>query len=92
MQKNNKYLEKYDIKTREKMVNLIINKEMSYREIEKIYKVPRNTVFRWVQNFKRTGSVETVKISRKSKEINYKEQYEILKKYQAFLKEQHEKK
>lgn len=91
MQKNNKYLEKYDIATREKMVNLIINKEMSYREIEKKYNVPRNTVFRWVQNYKKTGSVETQKITRKNKEINYKEQYEILKKYQAFLKEQQEK-
>lgn len=91
MQKNNKYLEKYDIETREKMVDLIINKEMSYREIEKKYNIPRNTVFRWVQNFRKTGSVETQKITRKNKEINYKEQYEILKKYQAFLKEQQEK-
>lgn len=92
MQKNNKYLEKYDIEKRKKMVNLIINKEMSYREIEKIHNVPRNTVFNWVQTFRKTGSVETSKISKKDKEINYKEQYEILKKYQAFLKKQQEKK
>ena len=88
----NKYLEKYDLEIREKIIKLVLNEKMSYREIEKKYKIPRNTAFNWVKKYKERGSVTPLSNQIPKDEINYKEQYEILKKFQAFLKEQQEKK
>ena len=80
---------KYDIETRKKIVDLVLTQHMSYREIEKSYHIPRNTAFSWVKNFKQRGNVNPM---HKAGGIDYKEQYEILKKFQAFLKSQQEKK
>ena len=83
---------KYSIEEKEKIVKLVLEEHMSYREIERIYGVPRNTSFRWVTNFKQRGNVKPLRVKRQKGEIDYKEQYEILKKFQAFLKEQEKKK
>lgn len=92
MKKNNRFLEKYSIETREKIVKLVLCEKVSYREIEKKYGIPRNTAFNWVKKFKERGTVKPMLDGELSDEINYKEQYEILKKFQAFLKEQQERK
>lgn len=92
MKKNNRFLEKYSIELREKIVRLVLYDKVSYREIERKYKIPRNTAFNWVKKFKERGTVKPLVDGEISNEINYKEQYEILKKYQAFLKEQQRKK
>ena len=91
MKKNNRFLDKYSIETREKIVELVLYDKMSYREIERKYKIPRNTAFNWVKKYKERGTVKPLIEGEISNEINYKEQYEILKKYQAFLKEQQKK-
>ena len=86
-------MKKYSLETKEKIVKLVLEENLSYREIEKKYKVPRNTAFNWVCKFKERGNTDALKPQRlKKEEINYKEQYEILKKFQAFLKKQQEKK
>lgn len=92
MKKNNRFLEKYSIELREKIVKLVLYEKVSYREIEKKYNIPRNTAFNWVKKFKQRGTVKPMLGGKPHNEINYKEQYEILKKFQAFLKEQQEKK
>lgn len=92
MEKRNRFLEKYNIETREKIVKLVLEKKMSYREIERIHKVPRNTAFKWVKKYKERGTVYPMSDGKVQDKINYKEQYEILKKFQAFLKEQQGKK
>lgn len=85
-------MKKYDIETKEKIVKLVLQGKISYREIEKKYKIPRNTAFNWVKKYKERGTVKPLHRGIISKEINYKEQYEILKKFQAFLKKQQKKK
>ena len=92
MKKRNRFLEKYDIKTREKIVKLVLREKISYREIERKYNVPRNTAFQWVKKYKERGTVTPMLDGELLDKINYKEQYQILKKFQAFLKEQQEKK
>lgn len=89
--KERKCLEKYDLKTREKIVKLVLYEKVSYREIERKYKIPRNTAFNWVKKYKERGTVIPF-VDTKLDNIDYKEQYEILKKFQAFLKEQQGKK
>ena len=92
MKKNNRFLDKYSIETREKIIKLVLYEKVSYREIERKHKIPRNTAFNWVKKFKERGTVKPMIGGELSNEIDYKEQYEILKKFQAFLKEQQEKK
>lgn len=91
MKKRNSFLEKYSLETREKIVKLVLDEKISYREIERKYKIPRNTAFNWVKKYKERGSVKPL-FDGTLDEIDYKEQYEILKKFQAFLKEQPKKK
>jgi transposase-like protein len=58
------------------------------------YGVSDNTIRTWYRAYKQ-GKVGATKIGRSKKEvgeIDYKERYEILKKFQAFLKAQREKK
>jgi transposase-like protein len=54
----------------------------------------RKTVLTWLKKYRTTGSTNSSKRGRtlKDEAIDYKARYEILKKYQAFLKEQQEKK
>ena len=92
MKRRNSFLEKYNIETREKTVKLVLEEGLSYREIERKYKIPRNTVFNWVRKYKERGTVKPLQRGEITGGIDYKEQYEILKKFQAFLKEQEEKK
>ena len=63
--------------------------------LSKEYDISRSTIFKWIME-SRNGKDITIrqKGSGRPKEenIDYKERYEILKKYQAFLKAQRERK
>ena len=70
----------------------------SYRELAKKYNMPKGTISTWQQKLyhpeKYTGQGQKrgrPKESNLTKE-DWKERYEILKKYQAFLKAQRERK
>jgi len=60
------------------------------------YGLSDDTVYHWVVKDRKQGNQENIPYKRvgrtKEENINYKERYEILKKYQAFLKAQREKK
>lgn len=60
------------------------------------YNISPNTIGTWIKIYKRQGNlINDINHSRgrkKEDSIDYKERYEILKKYQAFLKAQREKK
>lgn len=88
-QKFNKYSEE--------LKNKIINEYFSGDYggiilIGKKYNVSRYTIDTWIRKFKNQGNLENdVHHKRgrtKEENIDYKERYEILKKYQAFLKAQ----
>lgn len=71
----------------------------SYRELARKYNLPKGTISTWQQKLRHPekypnqGKKSTGRPKEKdlTKE-DYKERYEILKKYQAFLKAQREKK
>jgi len=71
-------------------------KEGSYIRIANKYGLSDGTVYHWVVKDRKQGNQENLPYKRigrkKDKDIDYKERYEILKKYQAFLKAQREKK
>lgn len=65
----------------------------SARELARKYNIPRGTISNWQQKQKYPEKYKKKeKISKPITLEDYKERYEIIKKYQAFLKAQREKK
>ena len=86
---------KYDVEFRMKVVHEYLNGEGSTKSLSKKYNISNKTIETWIYKYRDTGTLETKSKSgrpRKNEEIDYKERYEILKKYQAFLKAQRERK
>ena len=90
-QKFNKYSKeiKYEIVTELK------NGE-SYRYLARKYNIPKGTISNWQLQIRHPDKyLKHIKRGRPKKPVtleDYKERYEILKKYQAFLKVQRERK
>ena len=86
----------WDENIKNEIINLL-NKGHSVRELARKYPVSRGTISTWQQKllhpnkYIKSGKRGRLKEKDLTKE-DYKERYEILKKYQAFLKAQREKK
>ena len=85
----------------EEFKQMIIDKYNSkkyggYKSIAKAYKINQNTVYDWIKKDRIQGNqindIEHKRGRPKEENIDYKERYEILKKYQEFIKAQREKK
>ena len=67
-----------------------------YIQVAKKYDISHGTLSNWIYKEKRQGNLDNdiykTRGRKKEKDIDYKERYEILKKYQAFLKAQRERK
>ncbi len=87
--------QKYSIEEKEIIVEEY-KKGISSAYLEKKYGVPHNTIRQWKYKLTQTGTLENQKKGRlKEKNLtkeDWKERYEILKKYRAFLKAQRERK
>ena len=86
---------RYDVAFRMQVVSEYLKGEGSAKFLAEKYNISRHTVETWIYKYRDTGTLETKNKSgrpRKNEEIDYKERYEILKKYQAFLKAQRERK
>jgi transposase-like protein len=93
---NKTYRYSYDEKM--KIVNEYFNVGGSTYSLARKYNIPRTSIKNWIEKFKTNGYIEQEETRGKSHNggrislEDYKERYEILKKYQAFLKEQRERK
>ena len=60
------------------------------------YNLPESTIYHWIEKNRKQGNqandIEHKRGRPKEENIDYKERYEILKKYQEFIKAQREKK
>ncbi len=95
MAKKGQTFKKYDDDFRNKVVNDYFNNEGGVRVLAKKYNISYTTIQNWVNKVNKGQSVSPnnyLKGNRKDENIDYKERYEILKKYQAFLKAQRERK
>ena len=65
-------------------------------QVAKQYKLNSGTIWNWIAKERKQGDllndIEHKRGRPKEDNINYKERYEIIKKYQAFIKAQREKK
>lgn len=89
---------RYTHEEKMKIVDEYNNGEGSTYSIARKYNIPRSSIMHWIEKVRKNGYIEQEEVRGKSKNggrislEDYKERYEILKKYRAFLKEQREKK
>ena len=95
MAKKGQKFRKFTDEERTKIVGEYL-KGTSYRILANKYGISWNTIHTMVRKYKNTGTtIASTRGRPKEKELtkeDYKERYEILKKYQAFLKAQRERK
>ena len=91
-QKFNKYSEE----VKKEIMKKYLNNEGTANSLSKEYNISLRTVKNWVNKINKKIDITVdnkYKCGRRKEEnIDYKERYEILKKYQAFLKAQRERK
>lgn len=76
----------YSYEFKERIINDYMNGGGSYGKLSKKYNVPLKTISNLVARYKKTGIVE--KTRKKTENEDYKEKYEILKNFQAFLEQE----
>lgn len=96
MAKKGQKFRKFTNEEREEIVSKYLSGKYSYKRVAKEYQISWKTVETMVRKYKNTGITRALPKGRpKEKSLtkeDYKERYEILKKYQAFLKAQRERK
>ena len=95
MAKKGQKFKKYNDEFRNSVVNDYFNNLGGVRVLAKKYDISYRTIQNWVDKVNKGQSVSPnnhLKGRKKDDNIDYKERYEILKKYQAFLKAQRERK
>lgn len=89
--KGQKY-QKYSLEERKEIVKELDAGYSSY-ELERKYGISNNTIRMWVYQIRKGNTLNNKKgRPKENEEIDYKERYEILKNFQAFLKESRQKK
>lgn len=87
---------RYTDEERTEIVNKYLTGKYGYHSLAKEYGISWKTIESMVRKYRKTGTTFSAQKRRpKEKDLtkeDYKERYEILKKYQAFLKAQREKK
>ena len=93
MAKKGQKFNNYSTELKLEIVNKYLNGDGSSRSLSKEYNISYKTIENMIYTYKKQGHLNNQKRGRKKEEdIDYKERYEILKKYQAFLKAQRERK
>ena len=86
---------KYSIEEKEKIIKEY-NKGISSSYLEQKYGISNNTIRQWKYKLRKNGTLINLKRGRPLEKNltteDWKERYEILKKYQTFLKAQRERK
>lgn len=88
MAKKGQEYNKYNLEFRLKVIKESIEEKKSARFLSKKYNIPKGTIDTWVYQYRHNGPTRRKRgRPKQSEETNYKEKYEILKKYLEFLEE-----
>lgn len=86
----------FDIELKNKIVSEYFDNQGGVKVLAKKYGISYHTIQNWVDKQIKQGNqindIYNTRGRKKEENIDYKERYEILKKYQAFLKAQRERK
>lgn len=81
---------RYTIEFKQEIIEKKVNKGESYDYLANKYGIPEGTIRTWIHQYKKNGQ-QAIKKKRgrpkKEQAIDYKERYEILKKFQDYLLE-----
>ncbi len=82
---------KYDLKFKEKVLKERRETGIPIKLLGEKYKIPYKTIDTWERIYRRDGGLNKAKrgrpIKTEDEQTDYKEKYEILKKFQEFLEE-----
>ncbi len=97
MAKRGQKFKKYTAEFKLDVLNKYLSGQGSAKSLAKDYDISHKTIETWISMHKQGKDVfvdtEKARTGRpKEKDIDYKERYEILKKFQAFIEAQREKK
>ena len=99
MAKKGQKFKNYTKELKKEILQKYFNEKVSAGELSKQYNISRNTIFTWIYKAESGKDVLVdTQISRKGRpkknpdDIDYKERYEILKKFQDFIIAQRERK
>lgn len=94
MAKKGQTFNKYTNEFKKKIVYEKIHEGKSYGYLTKKHGIPEGTIITWVYQYRKNNNevISKKRGRQKDVEIDYKERYEILKKYQDYLKEVDQKK
>ena len=93
MAKKGQKFNKYTPKQRKEILDKYLSNQGSQYSLAREYGISRKTIATWVRAYKQDIPLGYQKKGRKKEEnIDYKERYEILKKFQAFIEAQRDKK
>ena len=85
---------KYSIELKNEILNKYLEGKGTTRTLGQEYGISKGTIKTWIHKAKNPELASGLKQGRPRKEenIDYKERYEILKKYQAFIEARHKTK
>lgn len=87
MAKKGQTFQRYSLEFKEQIIKEY-QEGQSKNRLAKTYNIPKGTISTWVYKMKERGTLAPQKKGRPLQgPVDYKERYDILKKYQAFLKE-----
>lgn len=96
MAKKGQKFNNYSKELKKEIMDKYLNNEGTSNFLSKEYNIPLKTVKNWITKINKNIDITISNVSKKGRKkeenIDYKERYEILKKYQAFLKAQRERK
>ena len=92
MAKKGQKFNKYSIELKNEILQYYKNNNCSLGDLSRKFNVSKQTIKNWVYVPEKSLSFIKRGRPKNNGEIDYRARYEILKKFQAFLKEQHEKK
>lgn len=94
MAKKGQKFNKYTVELRQEVVQRYLNGEGSPVTLGEEYNIPYKTIRTWIFAYKKQIPIGQQKRGRpkNNDNIDYKERYEILKKYRAFIAARREKK
>ena len=99
MAKKGQKFKSYSEEVKAEVLKKHLEEHVPSSRLEKEYGIPKNTICNWASKAKQGKNIvidhrqfNSGRPSKDENEIDYKERYEILKKYHAFLKAQREKK
>ena len=85
---------KYSIELKNEIINKYLEGKVTTRKLGQEYGISKETIKTWIHKVKHPELASGLKQGRPRKDeiIDYKERYEILKKYQAFIEARHKTK